>query len=306
MRHVEPAAYFVKEQAKSSLSKNTIVSKKETPKEIKKSPGLVIEYKQTVVLKPYMTNIHENTLHSTSANLIAEPVIIELPRAQETTIVTVLNTPAIEVEQSEREPTIPEDEIITEATETDIRTMIHTVQDKIAELDPIATELIERLIEEIATILAGYDATNLLAETDKNDVDTVENEIVTINELAKEVGVIAPKDPIEVLVGVLIMHTTTAEDLEELGSSDTEQKLIVAITQIAELLDMKIDSPQIRRLASKLIESKEVRGMLIQESQEDRGTHEVLQHFGTVLRGVEDILEPVHALLGRIVLATHM
>jgi hypothetical protein len=152
-----------------------------------------------------------------------------------------------------------------EIIEPEITTLFYEVQHKIAELETAKIPEAGALLEQIVMILARPEQFEVSEQQD------IGKNLIPQNE---EQPLIA------------------------------EEKLAVLVTEVFEMLGIEVEEQQIIRIVELLTSQKESFIQLQQCDEHDRGTHEILNHIAGLFSGIKRALEPLHALLGRIVLVS--
>lgn len=155
-------------------------------------------------------------------------------------------------------------------------------QKKMEDMEPIEASKVEQLLNEAVTILA-------------------EIRLPEAAEVPRDETIDAERADTE------LAESDTQLDSEALIEDDTaEQKLTVITLEIFQTLGVEADEEQIKKVVQLLITHQETFAQFKQQPEpNDRGTHEILSHIASILGDIKDrILEPLHTLLGRMVLSS--
>lgn len=181
--------------------------------------------------------------------------------------------------------------------------LIKAVQEQLAELEPAPAVEVERLFTEIALILATSTPANI--STEEGVTGEVAGEPEANGETWSAAVAPEPGTLTEVTADTRVILEAAIGTSAEPKAEEMQPRLVAAVTQLFELLGMEEDQSQVKKLVLALMERKDVLNLLVQEHPAERGTHEILQYLDSMAQDIEQVLEPIHALLGRIVLAGH-
>lgn len=122
-------------------------------------------------------------------------------------------------------------------------------------------------------------------------------------EPAKSEQVEAILKEVTCILGELEIETSDEYSSAEVNNTVSSEDLLTKkIEEVIWLLGIEVTKEQIKDIVALVVERKEIFKELIEKTPNERGTHEVLAYMTSMLSDIKHVLEPLHTLLGRIVL----
>ncbi|MGI9027394.1 MAG: hypothetical protein ACR2FM_00930 [Candidatus Saccharimonadales bacterium] len=179
------------------------------------------------------------------------------------------------------------------------------LESELESLEPVKSEVFEHeIVNEVASESAIIE---LFDETHQKLEELNHEQVPKLEELLQEAfAVLSQSEIVETSiedstpdeVRVTMEHPVVIEQQPE-----TLEQLTVIVGEIFQTLGLEATRPQVKKVVRMLIERKEVLDQLIHQEPEDRGTHEVLQSVTAIISSLKAMLEPLHRILGRVVLS---